>query len=452
MRIIIIGCGRVGYTLAENLSSEDHDVTIIDNNESALISAAENLDVMYLKGNGASLSTLNQADAQHAGVVIAVTLSDEVNMLCCVMSKKLGVKHTVARIRDPEYMRDYIRLKQLLDIDLIINPERSTASEILRLLRFPSAVEIDTFYRGRVELIGFRVVPDDGLDGLSVIDLRKKNKAKIQISLAEQGGVIHIPRGDFVIHNGDLLYVAGKYTDVTSFFRNIGRARSMAGSVMILGGGRTAYYLAQMAANVKIKPLIIEYDGETCLRHAETLPHATVINGDGTDQELLESENIRGMDAFVALGEKDEENLIISLFAVNCGVRKVVTKLNQRNYIPLVNSLGLESIISLHEITTTHILHFVRGLLGSRGGAVVSVHRLLDGKVEALEFTVKDDMRNLGKALKDLPIKRGVLIAVISRGGKSIIPEGNDAFMEGDNVVIVTTHAGFDELNDIFER
>ena len=452
MRIIIIGCGNVGFTLAEILSSEKHDVTIIDDDEDALLSAAENLDVMYLKGSGASLRTLSQAGTQHAGVVIAVTRNDEVNMLCCVTAKKLGAKRTVARIRDPEYMQDFNKLKRMLDIDLIINPERSAAGEILRLLRFPAAVEIDTFYRGRVELIGFRIVPDDMLDGLSLIEFRKKLSAQVLLSVIERDGDIYIPRGDFVLKDGDLVYAAGKYEDITKFFRAIRRTTNMAASVMILGGSRTAHYLAQMASSVKIKSVIIEIDEKKCIRLAEDIPNVTVINGDGTDQELLESENIRGMDAFVALGDLDEENLIISLFALSCGVRKVVTKINRRDYAPLVNSLGLESVILLSEITATHILHFVRGLIGSRGGAVVALHRLLDGKVEALEFVVKNDMRHLGNKLKNLPIKRGVVVAVISRGGKSIIPTGDDIFIEGDNVVVVTMHKGFDELNDIFER
>ena len=451
MRIIIIGCGNVGYTLAESLASEKHDVTVVDSDDDALRATAENLDVMYLKGSGASLKTLSQAGAQNAVVVIAVTRSDEVNMLCCVIAKKLGAKRTVARIRDPEYMQDFNKLKRLLEIDLIINPERSAATEILRLLRFPVAVEIDTFYRGRVELIGFRVISDDMLDGLSLIEMRKKLNAKVLISVVKRVDEIIIPRGDFVIRDGDLLYAAGKYEDITKFFHAIGRTTNMASGVMILGGGRTAHYLATMALSVKIRPVIIETDEKKCIRLAEDIPHATVINGDGTDQELLESENIRGTDAFAALSDLDEENLIISLFAMSCGVRKVVTMISRRNYIPLVNSLGLESVISLKEITAIHILHFVRGLIGSRGGAVVSLHRLLDGKVEALEFVAGGDMLCLGAKIKDLPIKRGVVIAVISRKGKSIIPSGDDFFAEGDNVVIVTVHAGFDELNDIFD-
>ena len=451
MRILIIGGGKVGYTLAGSLSAENHDVTIVDSDENALQDAADRLDVMCVKGRGASLSTQRQVGANHADIVIAVTDSDEINMLCCITSKKLGAKHTVARIRDPEYARDAELFKSQLNIDFVINPERSTAGEILRLLRFPAAVEIDTFNRGRVEIVGLRVVPSDAITGLTLFELRKKLKSQFLVCVIERDGDVYIPRGNSVIHDGDLVYIAGKYTDITKFFRHIGRATGMAENVMILGGGRTAYYLALLASRIGIKPVVIEIDEKRCGELAEDIPQATVICGDGTEQELLESENIRGMDAFTALTGSDEENLMISLYANRCGIRKVIAKADRLNYVPLINSLGVDSVISPNEITTSHILHFVRGLSGSRGGAVISLRRLLDGRVEALEFSVGGDMWHLGKKIKDLPIKRGIVIAVISRGAKSIIPEGEDVFIEGDSVVVVTTHVGFDELNDIFE-
>ena len=451
MRILIIGGGKVGYMLAESLSSEKHDVTIIDSAEDALMDVAERLDVMHIKGRGASLSTLRRAGANNADIVIAVTRSDEVNMLCCITSKKLGAKRTVARIRDPEYALDAETFKNQLDIDFVINPERSTAGEILRLLRFPAAVEIDTFYRGRVEIVGFRVVSNDAIMGLSLMELRKKMKAQILFCVVEREGEVLIPRGDYVILDGDLVYVAGKYADITKFFRSMGRATAIADNVMIIGGGRTAHYLASLAIKIGIKPIIIESNEKRCEQLAEDLSHATVICGDGTEQDLLESENIRGMDAFTALTDSDEENLMISLLANRCGVRKVVAKADRLNYVPLVNSLGVDSVISPNEITMGHILHFIRGLSSARGGAVVSLRRMLDGRVEALEFIVGKDMLHLGKKIMDLPIKRQVVIAVISRGGKSMIPEGSDVLMEGDDVIVVTTHTGFDELNDIFE-
>ena len=451
MRILIIGGGRVGYTLAESLSSGKHNVTIVESDEDALVDVADRLDVMFVKGRGASLSAQRQAGADHADIVIAVTGSDEVNMLCSITSKKLGAKRTVARIRDPEYARDAELFKSQLDIDFVINPERSTAGEILRLLRFPAAAEIDTFNRGQVEIVGFRATLNDEITGQPLHELKKKLKTPILFCIVERNGEVIIPRGDFVILGGDLVYVSGNYTDITKFLRSMGRATGMADNVMILGGGRIAYYLALVTARIVIKPTVITADEKRCAQIAEDIPQATVICGDSTDQEILESENIRDMDAFVAITGNDEKNLMLSLFAHRCGVRKVVAIADSLNYLPLINSFGVESVLSPNEITTGHILRFVRGLSGSRGGAIVSLHRFLDGRVEALEFSVRSDMRHLGEKIKNLPIKRGVLIAVISRGGKSIIPEGEDVLKEGDNVVIVTRHIGFDELNDIFE-
>ena len=451
MRILVISDGKAGYVLAEKLSLEKHDVTIIGSDE-ALKDAAESYDIMCIGGRGTSLNTQREAGAEHADIVIAMTESDEVNMLCCITTKKLGAKNTIARIRDPEYSSEAELLSNQLDIDYAINPEWNTAAEMLRLLRFPAAVEIDTFNQGRVEIVGFRVAQTDSIVGLSLIDLRKVIKAQVLFCMVERDGDVHIPRGDFVVQVGDLAYVAGKDTDVTRFFRLIGRAVSMAENVMILGGGRTGYYLTQSAARVGMKPTVIEIDEKRCLQLAESFPHATVICGDGTEPDFLESENIRGMDAFVALTGSDEENFMLSLFANRSGVPKVIAKADRLNYVPLLNSLGVESVISPIEITASRILHFVRGLGSSRGGAAISMQRMLDGRIEALEFIVRGDMRYIGDKIKDLPIKRGVVIAVISRGREVIVPEGNDAFMVGDNVVVVTEHNGFSELNDIFEN
>ena len=451
MRILIIGSGKVGYALAESLTSEKHDVTIIGADDDSLADAAERLDVLCVKGRAASLSTQRQAGAEHADIVIAVTRSDEVNMLCCITSKKLGAKRTIARIRDPEYVREAELFKSQLDIDFVISPERSTAGEMLRLLRFPAASEIDTFNRGRVEIVGFHAAPSDAITGHSLIEIRKKLKTQVLFCIIERGGDVHIPRGDFVIMSGDRVYAAGKYAEISKFFRLMGRSTGMAENIMILGGGRTAHYLALLSADVGMKPVIIENDEKRCAQLAKDIPHATVIYGDGTEPVLLESENIRKMDAFIALTGSDEENLMLSLYASKCGVRKVIAKADRLSYVQLVNSLGVESVVSPNEITTSHILHFVRGLSGSRGGAVISLQRMLDGRVEALEFNVGGDMRYPETKIKDMPIRRDVVVAVISRGGKTIIPQGEDMFKEGDSVVVATTRTGFDELNDIFE-
>ena len=451
MRILVFGAGSVGYMLAESLSSEKHDVTIVDSASNTSLDASDKLDVMFIRGNAASLSLQKQAGAGNADVVIAVTRNDEVNMLSCITSKKLGAKYTIARIRDPVYARDAELFRNQLEINYVINPERSTAGEILRLLRIPAAVEVDTFFRGRVEIVGLRVTPDDVIVGEPLTELRKKLKTQILFCIVERDGAVSIPRGDFVIKGGDLVYFSGKYTDITKMLRLMGRETGKVENVMILGGNRAAYYLSLLAARIGIRPIIIEPDELKCEKLAEDIPQSTVICGDGTDPDLLEAENIHMMDAFAALTDSDEENLMLSLYANRYGVRKVVSMVNRPDYIPIINSLGIDSVISPHVITASHILHFVRGLSGSRGGKIISLHRLLDGRVEALEFEVGGDMPYLDRKIKDMPIRRDVVIAVISSGGNSVVPSGDDIIKKGDSVVIATTHSGFDEFNDIFE-
>ena len=450
MRILIFGAGNVGYMLAESLSSEKHDVTVVDSAIDSYLDALDKLDVMSIRGSAASLSTQRRAGAGNADVVIAVTRNDEVNMLSCITSKKLGAKYTISRIRDPEYARDAELFRNQLDIDYVINPEKSTAGEILRLLRVPAAVEVDTFFRGRVEIVGLRVAEGDVITGEPLSELRKKLKTQILFCIVERDGEVFMPRGDFVIMSGDLVYFSGKGADITKLLRLMRRETGMVENVMIIGGNRTAYYLALLAAGIGIRPVVVDSDKNKCEKLAEDVPQATVICGDGTEPELLKSENIGNMDAFAALTDSDEENLMLSLYANRCGVRKVVAMANRQDYIPLVNSLGLESVVSPQIITASNILHFVRGLSGSRGGKIISLHRLLDGRVEALEFEVGNDMPYLEKKIKDMPIRRDVMVALIFRGGNSIIPDGDDIIKEGDSVVIVTKHSGFDELNDIF--
>lgn len=452
VRIIIVGDGKVGYTLAEHLSMEEHDVTIIDRNEVALRRATENLDVMCIKGNGASLAILEQAGVERTDVFIAVTTNDEMNMVCCLTAKKLGAKHTAARIRDPGYAHEIRRLQQQLDINLVINPEQSTAAEILRLLRFPSANVIDTFTRGRVELIGFRAQAADPIVGVRLSGLKKKIAAPVLICAVERGDRVYIPRGDFEIQPDDRVCVMGDPPAITAFFKALGRMTGVVRDVMIVGGGRIAHYLARDALATGIRPTVIEIEPRVCEQLAEALPGTTVIAGDGTEQDLLEAENIRNTEAFVALTGRDEDNLMLSLFALQCGVRKVIAKANRQNYNSVVRNLGLESVVSPKEITANHILHFVRGLENSQGSGVETLYRILDGRVEALEFVVKKDTRHLGKKLKDLPLRTDLLVGVITRRGSALIPTGNDSLSEGDRVVIVTRHSGFTALNEIFDE
>jgi trk system potassium uptake protein TrkA len=450
VRIIIVGDGKVGYTLAERLSAEEHGVTIIDRNEEALKRASENLDVMCVKGHGASLSVLQEAGVEKTDVLIAVTQNDEMNMVVCLTGKKLGARHTVARIRDPEYAGELRHLKEQLDINLVVNPEQSTAVEILRLLRFPHADTIDTFSRGRVELVSFRALPDDVLVGQKLASLKTRMDMAVLICMVERGAEVFIPDGEFVIREDDTVYVIGGLPEISRLFKWMGRLGGVARNVMIVGGGRIGYYLAQGASKMGIQPRVIELNAEVAAQLAEDLPDAVIIHGDGTVQELLESENIRGADSFVAVTGRDEDNLMTALFALQCKVPKVVAKTNRQNFNAVVRALGLDSVISPKDITADHIMHFIRGLNTDASSRVETLYRLVDGRVEALEFLVGRGSRHLGKKIMELPLKKSLLLGAISRRGHIIIPSGTDHLAEGDTLIVITTHKGFTELDDIF--
>lgn len=362
MRFIIIGNGKVGFSLAEQLIKENHDITMVDQDEANLARATETLDLMGIRGNGVSPETLSLAGAKDADMIIAVTNLDEVNMVCCRMAKNLGAGTTVARIRNPEYATAHHMLRRDMGIDIIINPEFATAVELSRLLRFPSATDIDTFCRGRVELMGFRLQEGDFLVGspLSALPAQIK-KLSLLFCVAEREGKAMIPNGNFIPHAEDKLYLIGRPSGLDQFFRHLGRYTPKVRSAFILGGGRISLYLAQILSKMRLSITIIEKDPLRCRALSEALPKCTIICGDGTEQELLESEGAKGNDAFIALTNRDEDNLMVALYAMQEGVSKVIAKCTRQNYATIVRSLGLESIISPKSITTDQILQVVRG-------------------------------------------------------------------------------------------
>lgn len=438
MNIIIVGSGKVGYTLAENLSNEKHDVTIIDTGDAALQKASEALDVLCIKGNGASIRTLKQAKCDKADMLIASTSRDEVNMVCCLTAKKLGVKYTIARIRDYEYAMELTQLKTEMDIDMVINPEHATAMQISRLLRFPNALDIETFYRGRIELIGFRVNEGDFITGepLFVVRRRLKN-IPILFCAVERAGQTIIPHGSTVLTPGDKVYVIGQIVDVNRFFKALGRISQKIKDAFIIGGGRIAMYLSRSLLEMGMSVKIVEQDPRQCVTLCQALPKALIVNGDGTDQDLLSSENIEKADAFIALTGRDEDNLITSLYAKQVGVSKVITKINRQNYFGILGGLNIDSIISPKLITAYTILKNVRGMQNSHGSRMEALYQIADRSAEAIEFTVSHNTKHLNTPIKELKLKKGILIAVIMRKGKFIIPEGNDYIAEGDNIIII---------------
>ena len=454
MRVLVIGDGKVGHTLVEHLTREGHDVVIVDNKDEVLERTQDTLDVLCIHGNGANAQTLIDAGAKKTDVIVAATASDETNMLCCLIAKRLGAKYSIARIRDPEYNESLSMLRHELDIDMAINPERATAAEISRLMRFPFATNVESLARGRVEVVAFRVAEGDPIVGLPLRDLSRvhKNIPQVLYALVEREGEVHIPYGDFCVRPGDRVHVAGDAVTITNYFRFLGRTDVRIRDVMLLGGGRISYYLAKIIAPMGIHVNMIEIDAQKAQILSEALPEVNVIYGDGTDQELLEQEGLKQMDAFVTLCNRDEENLMTGLFAVKQVVPKVIVKNNRVAYADIISSLGLDSVVSPRSITCANILRYVRARANRQGTTVEKLHRLVGGKAEALEFTARATDRYIGIPLKDLHMRPNTLVAVIVRQGQVIVPFGNDHIEAGDTVIIIACESGISDLNEVIRK
>ena len=454
MRILIVGDGKVGHTLAEQLLREGHDITIIDQNEDVIRKAEDNLDVICVHGNGANATTLLEAEVDRADILVAATASDEINMLCCLIGKQLGAKYTIARIRDLEYNESLSLLQHELSIDMTINPERATAQEISRMLRYPYANSIEPFAKGRVELVEFLAREEDAIVGrpLKELNARFSDLPKVLYCAIERNGEVMIPNGDSVIQPGDRVHVAAEMVTVTQFFRYIGRSAKPVKHVMLLGGGRISYYLAKMVEKMGIHVSMFEINPEKAKYLSEMLPHATIIEGDGTDQDLLEQENLPGMDAFIALSDRDEENLMTGLYARTHGVPKVVVKTNRYAYRDVFANLGLENQVSPRIITCNTLLRYVRARVNARGATIQKLYRLVDGKAEALEFIARKGDAYIGVPLKKLSVRKGTLVAIILHKGKVIIPFGDDVIEAGDNVVIISTASGICDLSEVIRK
>ena len=453
MRILVVGDGKVGHTIAEQLTREKHDVVIIDQDDEVLTKCEDTLDVICVRGNGANAKVLLDAQADRADILIATTASDETNMLCGLIAKRLGTKYIIARIRDPEYNDSLTLLQRELGIDMALNPERATALEIGRLLRFPFASNIESFAKGRVEMVEFRAQEHDVVTGHALKDLaRMRGLPQVLYAVIEREGRVIIPTGDFIIQAGDRVHVAGDMVTITNYFHYLGKNSLRIRRVMLLGGGRISYYLAKMLVPMGIRVSMIEINERKANHLSELLPEVNVIYGDGTDQELLDQEGLKDMDAFVTFSDRDEENLMTGLFAVRQGVPKVIVKNNRVAYADLINSLGLDSVVSPRSITCANILRYVRGRVNSEGTKVERLYRLMDGKAEALEFIARAGDPYIGIPLKDLRTRPGVLVAVIVRKGQVIVPFGNDHIEAGNSVVILSRDSGIKDLNEVIRR
>lgn len=451
MQIIIVGCGKVGMSLAEHLTNEGHNLVIIDSNPAKVREVSELYDVMGLVGNGASFSILQEADVEHTDLLIAVTGSDELNLLSCLFAKKTGKCHTIARVRNPLYNKELGFLRNQLGISMIINPELAAATEIARILRFPTANKIDTFAKGRVELLKFRIRPEFKMDGYRIVDMMMQYKPDILVCGVERGEEVFIPNGNFVLRDQDKLTIIGTPKSTASFFKKIGVQTHQIKSTMIIGGGTIGYYLAKILEEMKVKIHLIESNKARCDELAELLPNTMVIHGDATERKLLDEEGLSQTEAFVTLTGLDEENLFLALYAKMHSKAKQIAKVNRITFDDVIDQMDIDTIIYPKHITTDYIVRYVRAMENSLGSNVETLHRILDNRAEALEFKVTEGSELTGIPLAQLKTKDNLLIACITRNGVIHIPRGQDSIQVGDTVIVVTSTKGLNDLKDILK-
>lgn len=449
MKIIIVGCGKVGTTLAEQLNRENHDIMVIDKNASVINSITERFDVMGIVGNGAVYQVQIEAGIKDTDLLIATTNSDELNMLCCLIAKKAGNCHTIARIRNPEYDSEVRYIREELGLSLAINPEMAAALEISRLLRFPSAIKVDTFAKGRVEIMKFLVPENSVLHNMPVRDVFRKLDCHVLICAIEHGNDVIIPDGNSIITSGDKISFIASPAEANHFFKHVGIDNNAVKTVILAGGGRITYYIAKILEHTKIKVKILENRVERCNELSELLPKAMIIYGDATNQELLLQEGIQQTDAFASLTGFDEENIMLSLYAASQSKAKLITKINRIAFENVIDSMNLGSVIYPKLITAEIILRYVRAMQNSMGSNVETLYKIVADRAEALEFRVANEPSIVGIPLEKLELKKNLLVACINRKGRIISPRGKDTIEEGDRVVVVTTVTGLNDLKDI---
>ena len=453
MKIIVVGCGKVGTSIISSLVSEGHDVVAIDASANVIEEIGNIYDVMCVCGSGTDCETLSEAGADKAELFVAVTGSDEFNMLSCFLAERMGAKHTIARIRNPEYNDKSLGfLRQHLGLTVSINPEWMAAKELFDILKIPAAASIETFSRGNIEMVGLVLKPDSPLNGVSLIELRKKYKANFLICAVQRGNEVYIPDGNFVLQSGDKIGFTAPPNEIPKLLKMLGLMQKSARNVMILGASRISYYLAKrlIAAGSSVK--IIDTNRDRCREFSEKLPEAVIICGDGAEQELLLEEGIDSMDAFVAVTGIDELNILISKFAQSQNVPKVVAKVNRNQLADMANNLGLDSIISPKKSVSNVLARYARALENSVGSNIETLYKLMDGSVEALEFNVSADFKGANIPLKDLSLRPNTLIAGIIRKRKANIPTGSDVILPGDRVVVIVSGEKLMDLSDILSE
>lgn len=450
MKIIIVGCGKIGKSLIGSLVTEGHEVVVIDKMQSKVAEAINIYDVIGVCGIGTDSVTLTEAGVDKADIFVAVTGSDELNMLSCYIAKTLGAENTVARIRDRAYNENSLGfLQQKLNLSMSINPERFAAQDIYNVLKVPGAAHIETFSTRNFEIIELPLKEDSSLHNVKVMDLRKQYKANFLICAVQRGEKVYIPDGNFVLQSGDKIALTAPPTEILKLLRHLNITRKQARNIMILGGSRTAYYLAKMLLSSGNSVTIIDKDPERCQELDEALPGATIILGDGAQQEVLLEEGLKNMDAFISLTGMDEENILISYYASSQNVPKVITKVNRSEFIPIAGRMGLDTIVSPRRTITDVIVRYARALQNTVGNNVEKLYKIMDGNAEALMFNVNSDFEYNDIPLKDIAFKENILIAGILRNRKAIVPTGNDVITAGDKVVVISTDHILYDLADI---
>lgn len=449
LSIIIVGCGKVGMTLIEQLSKEGHDITIIDKNAAKVQEMSNLYDIMGLVGNGASYSVQMEAGIENADLIIAVTASDELNLLCCTVAKQVGDCAAIARVRTPDYSKEAGYLREKLGLTMIINPELEASLEIARILYLPTALEVNSFAHGQAEIVKFKIPEGNLLDGMTIATLGKSITNEILICAIEREGEVYIPGGNFQMAKADIVSFVAPRRHIRSFLKKIGFKTKQVKDAMIVGGGKASYYLAKQLIAMGIDVKIIEQNKERCEELSILLPEAIIINGDGTDEEVLREEGIEYAQAFIPLTDIDEENIMLTLHAKQVSNAKLITKINRSTFKNVISKLDLGSVIYPRYITSEAIIAYVRAKKNSTNSNIETLYHMFDNRAEAIEFRVDEPSSVTGIPLKDLMLKNDLLVSFIYRNGKVQIPSGLDTIEVGDTVMIVTTHTGLDNIQDI---
>ena len=449
MKIIIAGGGKIGHSVASILADEGHDITVIDHNSDRVSQLSNSLDVICFEGSATNAESLREAGAADADLLLAATQYDEVNMVCGISARHLGARHVIARIRDPEYLSQKAFLREALGLDLIVNPDFECAREIARILRFPSAVRVDTFSKGSVEIVEYKVAEGSVLEGVQMKDLGAKLGVRVLVSVVERGKDAFIPNGAFTLQAGDRLSITGTVAELRRFFAAVGQLKKPIRQVMIVGGSRTAVYLSRMLQESGMSVTVVEKDRERCDRLCDLLPDAHIVYGDATRSDVLLEECLCTSDAFVALTGEDGDNIVTSLYARQCGVGKIVAKVNRDHFADILEGSGLDSIVSARELIAEQLARYVRAMSNSAGSSMETLYRLADGRVEAIEFRVGENAACVGKPLRELKLKANTLIAAVIRGSKSILPDGGTVIQPGDHAIVVSAAGKLQTLDDI---